>query len=138
MGKLSPELACGQPRFGLSTPWTLQHHHADHETLRPARESSPIDYPPADGLISFDRASSLQAAGVSHEENQPCHLQLKRPELAIEASMKRLRASPETRYCPAGVYTLETVDNLPQLHIQASNCLHCKACAIKDPARNIV
>lgn len=137
MGKFIAGAGLWAARFGLSTPWTLQHHHADHETLRPARESSPIDYPPADGLISFDRASSLQAAGVSHEENQPCHLQLKRPELAIEASMKRY-ASPETRYCPAGVYTLETVDNLPQLRIQASNCLHCKACAIKDPARNIV
>lgn len=115
-------------------PWTF-HNKADN-TLKLAKECTPIQYPKPDGKISFDKLTSLQLANVNHEENQPPHLKLQNPELAISINFK-LYASPETRYCPANVYELIHPDKEPHLEIHAQNCIHCKACDIKDPTQNI-
>jgi len=86
--------------------------------------------------VSFDRLSSVYLTGTHHAEDQPCHLQLKQPELAIEVNNKRYD-SPETRYCPAGVYEIVEKAGKPELVINAQNCIHCKTCDIKDPTQNI-
>ena len=123
--------------LGGRTPWTL-HNHADHRQLKPARASRKIDYPKPDGVISFDRLSSVFLSNTNHEEDQPAHLRLKNPEVAIRVNLAEYDA-PETRYCPAGVYEIERdADGAnPRLVINASNCLHCKTCDIKDPTQNI-
>ena len=124
-------------QLGLKLPWTLRHRHADHECLKPAAESRPITYPKPDGVISFDRLSSVYLSGVTHEEDQPSHLRLKDPQAAIDRNLARFDA-PEQRYCPAGVYEIvRDADDKPQLLIHASNCLHCKSCDIKEPFQNI-
>ena len=117
-------------------PWTLR-HHADHLSLRRARESTPIAYPRPDGVLTFDRLSSVFISNTNHEENQPPHLHLKDPAKAITVNWE-LYAAPEQRYCPAGVY--EIVDEAgggKRLQINAQNCVHCKTCDIKDPEQNI-
>jgi electron-transferring-flavoprotein dehydrogenase len=118
-------------------PWTL-HHAPDHEALLPAAECSPIAYPPPDGTLSFDRLSSVYLSNTQHEEDQPCHLQLADPAIPVNFNLSRYEA-PETRYCPAGVYEIvrEGDQGEPRLQINAANCLHCKACDIKDPTQNI-
>ncbi len=116
-------------------PWTL-HNHADHEQLKEAKDCLPIEYPKPDGKISFDRLSSVYLANTFHEENQPCHLQLRDPDKAININFKRY-ASPEQRYCPAGVYEIIQENGEPALQINAQNCVHCKTCDIKDPTGNI-
>lgn len=117
-------------------PWTLK-HRADNTTLKLADKAEPISYPRPDGKLSFDRPSSLYLSGTFHEENQPCHLRLKDPNIPIDFNLKEYQA-PEQRYCPAGVY--EIVDSVQgsRLQINAQNCLHCKTCDIKDPKQNIV
>ena len=118
-------------------PWTIAHHGTDAGSLHPAKEYTPIEYPKPDGKITFDRLSSVFLAGVSHEENQPAHLQLRDPALAIDLNYAQY-ASPDTRYCPAGVYEIvQQNGGKPRLQINAANCLHCKTCDIKDPAQNI-
>ncbi len=118
-------------------PWTFR-HHADHKSLRPARKARRIDYPAPDGKVSFDKLSSVYLSNTNHEENQPAHLRLGNPRLAIELNLARYD-SPEVRYCPAGVY--EVVDDAAsggkRLQINAQNCVHCKTCDIKDPSQNI-
>ena len=109
---------------------------ADHDGLQTAATSHPISYPPADGLLSFDLASSLQLANVAHAEDQPCHLQIAEP--AAQFALSQQHASPETRYCPAGVYEPLPGPAGERLQINASNCLHCKACDIKDPGQHII
>jgi electron-transferring-flavoprotein dehydrogenase len=104
--------------------------------LRPAAASTPIDYPKPDGKISFDRLSSVFLSNTNHAEDQPGHLQLRRPEQAIAVNWAQYR-SPETRYCPAGVYEIVDADTAPRLQINAQNCVHCKTCDIKDPTQNI-
>jgi len=117
-------------------PWTLK-HHADNLTLKPARESQPIAYPKPDGVVSFDRLSSVFISNTNHEENQPPHLHLKDPAKAIDVNWDRY-ASPEQRYCPAGVYEIvDTGEGKKRLQINAQNCVHCKTCDIKDPEQNI-
>lgn len=118
--------------------WTFKHAHKDNETLKPTTQSTPILYPKPDGVLTFDMLSSVYLSGTVHEENQPCHLQLKDEEVAIKVNYERY-ASPETRYCPAGVYEIvfEGEGHKPKLQINASNCLHCKTCDIKDPEQNI-
>lgn len=116
-------------------PWTLR-NHADHACLKKASESTEIHYPKPDGKISFDLLSSVFISNTNHEENQPPHLQLIDPQKAIDINFK-LYASPETRYCPSGVYEIVEIDGKPALQINAQNCLHCKTCDIKDPAQNI-
>lgn len=122
--------------FKGRTPWTFKHHGTDAGSLKKADLFSPIVYPKPDGKLTFDRLSSVFLANVSHEENQPSHLQLKNPRLAIDVNMREY-ASPETRYCPAGVYEMVHENNEPRLQINAANCIHCKTCDIKDPTQNI-
>jgi len=118
-------------------PWTL-HHTPDYSKLMKANEAMRIDYPKPDGVVSFDRLSSVFLSATNHEENQPVHLQLKDPSVAIDVNLA-LYDAPEQRYCPAGVYEIvRDVDGLnPRLQINAQNCVHCKTCDIKDPTQNI-
>ncbi|RAP37947.1 electron transfer flavoprotein-ubiquinone oxidoreductase [Legionella quinlivanii] len=118
------------------SPWTFK-HHADHSALLPADQCKKIVYPKPDGLLTFDRLSSVYLTNTYHEENQPVHLKLRDPELAISVNYK-IYASPETRYCPAGVYEIVEEEKGPRLQINAQNCIHCKTCDIKDPKQNIV
>jgi electron-transferring-flavoprotein dehydrogenase len=118
-------------------PWTFHHRHPDNETLIEADSAPRIDYPRPDGVLTFDRLSSVFISNTNHEENQPPHLHLTDPELAIALNWQRFR-SPEARYCPAGVYEIVGAEaGNPQLQINAQNCVHCKTCDIKDPAQNI-
>jgi electron-transferring-flavoprotein dehydrogenase len=123
--------------FGKA-PWTLR-HHADHTQLRKAADAPKIDYPKPDGVVSFDRNSSVFLSGTNHEENQPAHLTLKDSSVPIAHNLA-LYDAPEQRYCPAGVYEIIRDDsgNDPRLQINAQNCVHCKTCDIKDPSQNIV
>jgi electron-transferring-flavoprotein dehydrogenase len=117
-------------------PWTLR-HRPDHESLKPIDQSQPIAYPKPDGQVTFDRLSSVYLSNTNHEENQPVHLKLKDPSVAIEVNL-RLYDAPEQRYCPAGVYEIVLdAEAKPRLQINAQNCVHCKTCDIKDPRQNI-
>jgi electron-transferring-flavoprotein dehydrogenase len=116
-------------------PWTL-HHHEDHTRLGKASEYTPIDYPKPDGILTFDRLSSVYLSNTNHEEDQPCHLALKETQIAINVNLA-LYGGPEQRFCPAGVYEFIDEGGGPRLQINAQNCVHCKACDIKDPTQNI-
>ena len=123
--------------FRGKAPWTFKHVHKDNETLLDASVAQPIAYPKPDGILTFDKLSSVFISNTNHEENQPVHLQLAQPDVAIDVNWARYR-SPETRYCPAGVYEILGVEEgQPRLHINAQNCVHCKTCDIKDPTQNI-
>ncbi len=124
--------------FRGRAPWTLRHGHADHERLATKDEARAIDYPKPDGVVTFDRMSSVFLSNTNHEENQPVHLVLKDPKVAIDVNLKRFDA-PEQRYCPAGVFEILRDDDgqNPRLQINAQNCVHCKTCDIKDPTQNI-
>ena len=126
-----------QKLFIGKAPWTL-HNHCDHDKIKPAAECPKIDYPKPDGVLTFDRLSSVFLSNTNHEENEPCHLRLKSPAVAIDINYK-IYDSPEQRYCPAGVYEIVKDDagNNPRLQINSQNCLHCKTCDIKDPTQNI-
>ena len=119
-------------------PWTLKHAHADHETLKPAAECTPIDYPKPDGKITFDKLSSVFISNTNHEEDQPVHLTLKDEAVPVATNLT-LYDGPEQRFCPAGVYEyVEDEDGGgKRLQINAQNCVHCKTCDIKDPSQNI-
>ena len=123
--------------LGFLLPWTFK-HHADHSATGKASEFEPINYPKPDGKITFDRLSSVFVSNTNHEEDQPVHLQLKDPAVAIEVNLKEYDA-PEQRYCPAGVYEIVRDDSgkNPKLQINAQNCVHCKTCDIKDMTQNI-
>ncbi|ARM35169.1 electron transfer flavoprotein-ubiquinone oxidoreductase [Legionella longbeachae] len=118
------------------SPWTLT-NHVDNKTLIPANKARKIDYPKPDGVITFDKLSSVFLANTYHEENQPCHLVLKNQQVAIDINLKEY-AFPEGRYCPAAVYEIIAEEKGPRLQINAQNCIHCKTCDIKDPRQNIV
>ena len=117
-------------------PWTMKYQE-DYTTLLPADKVPPIEYPKPDGILTFDRLSSVYLTNTFHEENQPTHLKLRDPALAIEVNYKEY-ASPETRYCPAAVYEIVGEPSAPRLQINAQNCIHCKTCDIKDPRQNII
>ncbi len=118
-------------------PWTLHHGEPDNATLRPASEAPQIAYPKPDGALTFDRLSSVFISNTTHEENQPAHLHLRDPAVAITVNWETYR-SPETRYCPAGVYEIVGAEEgAPRLQINFTNCVHCKTCDIKDPTQNI-
>ena len=118
-------------------PWTLSHPHPDNEGMQDAATARKIEYPKPDGVLTFDRLSSVFISNTNHEEDQPAHLHLLDPARAIEVNWARYR-SPETRYCPAGVYEIVGADTAaPRLQINAQNCVHCKTCDIKDPTQNI-
>lgn len=119
-------------------PWTFT-HHADHQQLKLANNCKAISYPKPDNKISFDILSSVNLANTYHEEDQPVHLRLAKPNVTIDINLK-LYDAPEQRYCPAQVYeiiNLATNVSQPKLQINAANCIHCKACDIKDPTQNI-
>jgi electron-transferring-flavoprotein dehydrogenase len=122
--------------FRGKAPWTLHHAHADHETLKRKDQVKPIGYPKPDGALTFDRLSSVFISNTNHSEDQPIHLRLKDPALALRNLEEY--AGPEQRYCPAGVYEFVDVETKPRLQINAQNCVHCKTCDIKDPFQNIV
>ncbi|MDP3874706.1 MAG: electron transfer flavoprotein-ubiquinone oxidoreductase [Methyloversatilis sp.] len=121
--------------FKGNVPWTLR-NEADHTTLAPAATRTPIDYPKPDGVLTFDRLSSVFLSSTNHEEDQPCHLTLKDAGVAITVNLAAYE-SPEQRYCPAGVYEIVRETRGPRLQINAQNCVHCKSCDIKDPTQNI-
>jgi len=128
-----------QVLFRGKAPWTLHHKHSDHETLKQKTECTPIDYPKPDGVITFDRMSSVFISNTNHNEDQPVHLTLKDASVPVNVNLE-LYDAPEQRYCPAGVYEIVRDDNgaNPRLQINAQNCVHCKTCDIKDPTQNIV
>ncbi len=118
-------------------PWTMHHAHRDNETLMDAASAPRIEYPKPDGVLTFDRLSSVFISNTNHEENQPAHLHLRDPALAVAVNWERFR-SPEIRYCPAAVYEIVGAEEgNPHLQINAQNCVHCKTCDIKDPEQNI-
>jgi len=118
-------------------PWTL-HNTADHTKLKLAAACQPIAYPKPDGVLTFDRLSSVFLSNTNHEEDQPCHLQLKNADIPITLNLA-LYDAPEQRYCPAGVYEIvkDEAGEHPRLQINSQNCVHCKTCDIKDPSQNI-
>lgn len=123
--------------FNGKLPWTLSDTKPDHAQLKPAADCKPIDYPKPDGKLSFDKLSSVFLSNTNHEEDQPCHLQLKDPEVPMKHNLP-LYNEPAQRYCPAGVYEIvENEDGSKQFQINAQNCVHCKTCDIKDPTQNI-
>jgi electron-transferring-flavoprotein dehydrogenase len=123
--------------FGGKAPWTLRHKGPDHEQLRPKSEFAPIAYPKPDGVLTFDRLTSVSFSGTNHAEDQPAHLTLKDAAVPVKVNLEQY-GGPEQRYCPAGVYEFVNVDSDPKLQINAQNCVHCKTCDIKDPTQNIV
>lgn len=126
------------PKLGVrNPPWTLHRTQPDHACLEPASQHSRIAYPKPDGVLTFDRLSSVFLSSTNHDENQPSHLTLKDPSIPVKVNLAEY-AGPEARYCPAGVYEFVGDADNARLQINAQNCVHCKTCDIKDPTQNIV
>lgn len=126
------------PKLGVrNPPWTLRHSIPDHACLEPASKHARIAYPKPDGVLTFDRLSSVFLSSTNHDENQPSHLTLKDARIPVKVNLAEY-AGPEARYCPAGVYEFVGDGNDARLQINAQNCVHCKTCDIKDPTQNIV
>ena len=127
-----------QKIFAGMLPFTLQHDHADHESLELAKNSKKIEYPKYDNQFTFDKPSSVYLSGTNHAEDQPCHLLLKDSELTTTYTLEKYD-EPAQRYCPAGVYEVELnpETNKRFLKINSQNCIHCKTCDIKEPSQNI-
>lgn len=139
-GLMAGALYAGLDLFLLRgwAPWVFWHTAPDRDRLRDAADASPIRYPPPDGVLTFDRASSAYAAGVHHAPGQPPHLKLADERVPLDVHLP-LYDLPEQRICPAGVYELvEGEGAAPTFRINTANCLHCKACEIKDPSGNIL
>ncbi|MCY0154139.1 electron transfer flavoprotein-ubiquinone oxidoreductase [Hoeflea alexandrii] len=122
--------------FGVSPFGTMAHGKADYAALEPAAKHKKIEYPKPDGVLTFDKLSSVFLSNTNHEEDQPVHLQLKDPALQKTSELE-VYAGPSNRYCPAGVYEWVETDGSPTFVINAQNCVHCKTCDIKDPNQNI-
>ena len=122
--------------FRGNLPFTLNHPTPDYACLEDASKMPKIDYPKPDGVISFDKLSSVYLSNTSHEEDQPCHLKLKDENIPISVNLPKY-AEPAQRYCPAGVYEIVNEDSKDKFVINAQNCVHCKTCDIKDPSQNI-
>lgn len=119
------------------SPWTLKHGKPDHEATEEARLWTPIDYPKPDGAVSFDITTSLYRSNTNHDHDQPAHLRLRDTKIPELVNLPAY-AGPESRYCPARVYEyIADESGHLKLQINAQNCLHCKACDIKDPKQNI-
>ncbi len=116
--------------------WTLQDNTPDHATLKPAASSKKIDYPKPDGVLSFDKLSSVFLSNTYHEEDQPCHLTLADADIPLQQNLPQYD-EPAQRYCPAGVYEIVEENGQQRFQINGQNCVHCKTCDIKDPAQNI-
>jgi len=126
-----------QMLFRGRAPWTIKYHGADHTHLKKAAESKKIDYPKPDGVLTFDKLTSVSFSATNHEEEQPCHLQLKDADVPLKVNLAEYDG-PEVRFCPAGVYEYVGEDGQDKtLQINAQNCVHCKTCDIKDPTQNI-
>ena len=127
-----------QKLFGGKLPFTLQHKHADHETLIPAKDAKKITYPKYDGVFTFDKPSSVYLSGTNHSDDQPCHLLLNDKDLSTTYTIEEYD-EPAQRYCPAGVYEVEFDEEIQKkvLKINSQNCIHCKTCDIKEPSQNI-
>ncbi|WWS81944.1 electron transfer flavoprotein-ubiquinone oxidoreductase (plasmid) [Agrobacterium vitis] len=122
--------------LGLSVFGTLKHGKTDAQSLEPAAKHKKIDYPKPDGVLTFDRLSSVFLSNTNHEEDQPVHLKVK--DMALQKSSELgVYAGPSSRYCPAGVYEWVEKEGEPSFVINAQNCVHCKTCDIKDPNQNI-
>lgn len=123
--------------FKGKMPITLHDRNPDYAQMQPAADCQKIDYPKPDGVISFDKLSSVFLSSTNHEEGQPCHLKLKDTSIPLERNLP-LYDEPAQRYCPAGVYeVIEDNDGAKQFQINSQNCVHCKTCDIKDPSQNI-
>jgi electron-transferring-flavoprotein dehydrogenase len=122
---------------GFSPFGTLEHGKTDAQATGLAKDFQPIAYPKPDGVLSFDKMSSVYVSNTNHDEDQPSHLKLKDPEIPIGVNLPRY-AEPAQRYCPAGVYEVVDKQGAPTFVINAQNCVHCKTCDIKDPSQNIV
>lgn len=121
--------------FGLG--YTLRHGKADYASLNKAKDSKLIVYPKPDGVLTFDKLTSVSFSSTNHEEEQPVHLKLTDPNIPIDVNLPEW-AEPAQRYCPAGVYEIvREGDKQPRFQINAQNCVHCKTCDIKDPSQNI-
>lgn len=133
-------LAAGEMWINTIFPflgYTMKHGKPDYATLKKAGKYKPIDYPKPDGVLTFDKLTSVSFSGTNHEEDQPVHLQLTDPDLPVRENLPKF-AEPAQRYCPAGVYEIVNDDSgNPRFQINAQNCVHCKTCDIKDPAQNI-
>ncbi len=126
------------PKLGIrNPPWTIHRDRADHACLEPASQHARIQYPRPDGVLTFDRLSSVFLSSTIHDENQPSHLTLKDAAIPVEVNLKEY-AGPEARYCPAAVYEFVGEGDAARLQINFANCVHCKTCDIKDPTQNIV
>ena len=139
-GRAVGTLMTGIEQFVLkgNIPWTIHRTKADHACLQPADQCPKIEYPKPDGVLTFDRLSSVFISNTNHEENQPIHLTLKDASVPVSINLAKY-GGPEARYCPAGVYEYVKDDNgSDRLQINAQNCVHCKTCDIKDPTQNIV
>ena len=122
--------------LGFSLFGTLRHGKSDAASLKPAKNFKPIDYPKSDGMLTFDRLSSVFLSNTNHEEDQPVHLRVADPVMQ-KASELEIYAGPSQLYCPAGVYEWVLEEGGARFVINAQNCVHCKTCDIKDPNQNI-
>ena len=122
---------------GVGLGYTLKHGKPDHMGTGRANAAKPIDYPKPDGVLTFDRLTSVSFSATNHEEDQPVHLRLTDPNIPVAINLPEY-AEPAQRYCPAGVYEIVNGDDgRPRFQINAQNCVHCKTCDIKDPSQNI-
>ena len=135
-------LVLGSLLFGIDqvlftgrVPWTL-HNTADHDKLKPAAECAKNHFPKPDGVLTFDRLSSVFLLNSNNQDEQPCHLHFKDGSMPIAINLAKYDA-PEQRYCPGGGYEIVQAEAGPRLQINAQNCEHCKTCDIKDPTQNI-
>lgn len=123
--------------FGGKMPITFRDDIPDHEYLQPANKCKEIKYPKPDNKITFDRLTSVFLSNTNHEEDQPCHLKLKDPNIPLDVNLPKWN-EPAQRYCPAGVYEIvEEESGSKRFQINSQNCVHCKTCDIKDPSQNI-
>ncbi len=128
--------AAFQTAFGWRLPYTLK-NHADHKQLKKSKDAKEIHYPKPDGVLTFDRLTSVQLSNTNHAENQPSHLKLIDPDIPISTNLPEY-AEPAQRYCPAAVYEVIEEQGEKKFQINAQNCIHCKTCDIKDPSQNII
>ena len=117
-------------------PWTFSHGQKDNNALLKKNQITPIKYPKADGVLTFDKLSSVFISNTNHREDQPCHLLLRDPSVPVSINLE-LYDGPEQHFCPAGVYEYIEKDGASKLQINAQNCVHCKTCDIKDVTQNI-
>ena len=125
--------------FKVSIFGALKLGKPDSDTLKPISEVTLLVYPKPDSVLTFDKASSVHLSNTNHEEDQPVHLRLHDPDAPISDNLPRF-GEPARLYCPVGVYEVvygnEVSRSDPRFVINAQNCVHCKICGIKDPAKN--